>query len=85
MKLQHRQDESFVLVFSDDRDPSREETARALDQLKTLSAEEIIPGTIRVTGSRHEVEKCAGALLLWRLSTEKLFKLDPPWKVMRQD
>ncbi|WP_199259945.1 hypothetical protein [Paracoccus binzhouensis] len=81
--MQRKQDESFVLVYSDDRDPSREETAEALDQLKPLTAEEVIPGTIRVTGPRREVEKCMGALDHWRLSREKIFRLDPPCKALR--
>ncbi|MFC3570248.1 hypothetical protein [Paracoccus sp. TOH] len=83
MKVQRKQDERFVLVYSDDRDPSREETAEALDQLKSLTAEEVIPGTIRVIGPRREVERCMGALDHWRLSREKIFRLDPPCKALR--
>lgn len=83
MAVQGRQDESFVLVYAEDRDPSREETARVLAQLRPLCAEEVLPGTIRITGRRHEVERCAGSLVQWRLSTEKLFRLDPPCKSLR--
>ncbi|TWI37139.1 hypothetical protein [Paracoccus sulfuroxidans] len=80
MTAQRKRNENFVLVYSDDRDPSREETAEALDQLKPLPAEEVIPGTIRVTGKRSDVEKCMSHLHQWRMSTEKLFKLNSPYK-----
>ena len=78
-----KSNECFVLVYSDDRDPSREETAEVLDQLSPLPAEEVIPGTIRVTGPRREVERCTGALAHWKLSREKVFRLNPPWKAAR--
>lgn len=83
MAMERKNRESFVLVYSDDRDPLPEETAQALDHLRPLTAEEVLPGTIRVIGSRHEVERCMGMLNHWRLSKEKLFKLNPPYKSLR--
>lgn len=80
MRAQSKKNESYVLVYSDDHDPSREETAEALDHLKPLPAEEVIPGTIRVVGSRRDVEKCMGELEQWQLSSEKVFRLNPPYK-----
>lgn len=72
--------QSFMVVYSDDHDPSREETAEVLAHLKPLPAEEVIPGTIRVVGTRREVEKCLPHLRHWQLSTEKFFALNPPLK-----
>ncbi len=83
MSVENKRNECFVLVYADDRDPSREETAEVLDQLSPLPAEEVIPGTIRVTGPRREVERCTGALAHWKLSREKVFRLNPPWKAAR--
>lgn len=80
MKVQRKNPPSCVLVYSDDRDPSREETAHALDHLKPLPAEEIVPGTIRVKGSLNEVRKYLGGLADWQLSQEKIFSLNPPHK-----
>ncbi|KRW93595.1 hypothetical protein AQY21_24035 [Paracoccus sp. MKU1] len=80
MKAQHKKSPSCVLVYSDDRDPSREETAEVLDQLKPLPAEEVVPGTIRVKGSMTEVRKCLGDLAHWQLAQEKIFRLNPPHK-----
>lgn len=75
-----RKKECFVLVFSDDGDPSREETAEALDHLKSFEAEVIVPGTIRVEGSRRAVEKSLSGLDQWQLASEKKFELNPPYK-----
>ena len=83
MSVENKRNECFVLVYADDRDPSREETAEVLDQLSPLPAEEVIPGTIRVTGPRREVERCTGALAHWKLSRVKVFRLNPPWKAAR--
>ncbi|MDQ7260703.1 hypothetical protein NM680_02695 [Paracoccus sp. PS-1] len=80
MKAQRKKTESCMLVYSDDRDPSREETAEMLDHLKPLPAEEVVPGTIRVEGSLSEVRKCVGDLAHWRLAQERIFKLNPPHK-----
>ena len=80
MKAQRKSPESHVLVYADDRDPSREETAQLLARLKPLAAEEVLPGTIRVVGSRRDIEKCVTTLNQWRLATEKLFRLNPPHK-----
>lgn len=80
MKTQRGTTKSYVLVYSDTRDPSRAETDQVLDQLRPLPAEEVLPGTIRVTGSRREVEKCIIDLGQWHLSTEKMFELNPPHK-----
>lgn len=82
MKAQHKQIEHYVLTYADDRDPSREETAQVLDQLKPLAAEEILPGTIRVQGPAREVRRCAGELAHWQLSREKILKLNPPHKAL---
>lgn len=79
MKME-RKTPSCMLVYSDDRDPSREETAQALDHLRPLPAEEILPGTIRVKGSLSEVRKYIGGLAHWQLSQEKIFSLNPPHK-----
>ncbi|MDO5703889.1 MAG: hypothetical protein Q4G49_02300 [Paracoccus sp. (in: a-proteobacteria)] len=80
MKAQRQNIHSYVLVYSDDRDPSREETAEVLDHLKPFPAEEVVPGTIRVKGPSHEVRRCAGELTHWQLSQEKVFRLNPPHK-----
>lgn len=80
MKAQRGTPKSFVLVYSDVRDPSRAETAEVLDHLKPLPAEELLPGTIRVVGSRKEVEECMVDFTQWRLSTEKTLSLNPPHK-----
>lgn len=80
MNAHSKSPESHVLVFADDRDPSQEETARVLKQLQPLPAEEVLPGTIRVTGSRRDIERCVTALHHWTLGTEKLFRLNPPHK-----
>ena len=80
MTAQRKKNESYVLVYSDDHDPSREETAQVLAHLKPMAAEEVIPGTIRIVGPRREVEKCVSDLTAWRLSAEKLFGLNPPYK-----
>ncbi|MDO5612608.1 MAG: hypothetical protein Q4G14_05125 [Paracoccus sp. (in: a-proteobacteria)] len=84
MKAQRKNIHSYVLVYSDDCDPSREETAEVLDHLSPLPAEEILPGTIRVQGPAREVRRCAGELAHWRLSQEKILSLNPPHKAMRR-
>ena len=80
MKTQSKSTENCILVYSDDRDPSRSETAELLDHLKPLPAEEVVPGTIRVKGSVKEVRECIGDLADWLVSKEKIFKLNPPHK-----
>ncbi len=75
--------ESCMLVYCDDCDPSREETAEVLDHLKPLPAEEVVPGTIRVKASVNEVRECLGELDHWRLAQERIFTLNPPHKAMR--
>ncbi|MDE4618398.1 hypothetical protein [Sinorhizobium meliloti] len=73
--------ESFVLIYSDDSDPSAAETAAALNILKRFAAEEIIPGTIRVIGDRDNVLKTVhNKLDHWEVSNEKQFELNPPYK-----
>ncbi|QRZ12459.1 hypothetical protein JWJ88_07485 [Paracoccus methylovorus] len=80
MKTQYKRPLSCVLVYADDRDPSREETAEVLDQLRPLRAEEVVPGTIRVKGSLNDVRKYLGELAHWQLAQEKIFALNPPHK-----
>ena len=80
MAMENKRNECFVLVYSDDRDPSREETAEALDHLRPLRPEEIVPGTIRVKGTLSEVRKYIGQLDQWKLAQEKIFTLNPPHK-----
>ncbi|MFC3526710.1 hypothetical protein ACFOMH_00900 [Paracoccus mangrovi] len=80
MKVQRKDTASCMLVYSDDRDPSREETAEALDHLRPLRPEEIVPGTIRVKGTLSEVRKYIGQLDQWKLAQEKIFTLNPPHK-----
>ncbi|QFG37214.1 hypothetical protein ESD82_13630 [Paracoccus pantotrophus] len=80
MKAERKKTPSCMLVYSDDRDPSREETAEVLDQLKPFPAEEVVPGTIRVKGSVQDVRKCLGDLAHWRLAQERIFRLNPPHK-----
>ncbi|MTH65646.1 hypothetical protein [Paracoccus shanxieyensis] len=82
MKTQREKIENCVLVYSDDRDPSREETAQALAHMQPLPAEEIVPGTIRVKGRFAEISRHAADLAHWQLSREKIFKLNPPAKAM---
>lgn len=83
MSAQRKKKECFVLVFADDGDPSREETAQALDHLRPFAAEVIVPGTIRVEGARRDVEKSIHALEQWHLSSEKWLTTNPPIKQMR--
>ncbi|MDT1062014.1 hypothetical protein RM190_09115 [Paracoccus sp. CPCC 101403] len=71
---------NFVLVYSEAGDPTREETAEVLDHLKSVKAQEVIPGTIKVTGRQSEVEKCLDGLNQWELSSEKILAFDPPHK-----
>ena len=80
MKVRRKDTESCMLVYSDDRDPSREETAEALDQLSPLRPEDIVPGTIRVKGTPNEVRKYIGHLDQWKLAQEQIFTLNPPHK-----
>lgn len=80
MTAQRKKKESHMLVYSDDHDPSREETAEVLAHLHPMLAEEVLPGTIRVVGPRREIEKCVSDLGTWRLSSEKIFHLNPPYK-----
>ncbi|SMO94984.1 hypothetical protein [Paracoccus laeviglucosivorans] len=80
MKVQRKKSDSCMIVYSDDQDPSREETARVMDHLKPLAAEEVVPGTIRVKGTLGQVRKSIGDLAHWRLSQEKIFTLNPPHK-----
>lgn len=80
MGAQRRKKECFVLVFADDGDPSREETAEVLDHLKPFAAEVIVPGTIRIEGSRRAVEKSLSGLDQWQLSSEKILEFNPPYK-----
>lgn len=80
MTAQRGTPKSYVLVYSDVRDPSRAETAQVLHHLRPLPAEEVLPGTIRVVGSRKEVEKCLLDFSQWHLSAEKTLSLNPPHK-----
>lgn len=80
MKAQGKTTQSCMLVYSDDRDPSREETAEILDHLRPLRAEEVVPGTIRVKGTLSEVRKYIGEHEQWQLAKEKIFTLNPPHK-----
>jgi len=80
MTTQRRHVQNWVLVYSEEHDPSREETAEVLDHLKSVSAREIIPGTIQITGSESEIGRCVDGLDQWKLSTEKIFNLNPPHK-----
>lgn len=80
MKAQRKTTQSCMLVYSDDRDPSREETAEVLDHLRPFLAEEVVPGTIRVKGTLNEVRKYIGDLGPWQLAKEQMFTLNPPHK-----
>lgn len=80
MKAQRRTTQSCMLVYSDDRDPSREETAEMLDHLHPLPAEEVVPGTIRVRGTLSQIRRQIGDLEQWQLAREKMFTLNPPHK-----
>lgn len=80
MEKLRKDQESFVLVYADDRDPSREETAQALALLQPFSVEEVVPGTIRVTGDRDRVVRSVHDLDRWQLSSEKRLNLNPPYK-----
>lgn len=75
MKAQRK---NYVLVYADDHDPAPEETAELLATLRPLSAEEVLPGTVRVTATRREVEACLGGMAHWQLSSEKVLTLNPP-------
>ena len=71
---------NFVLTFDDFNDPSREQTARVLEELRPLTAEEIVPGTIRIEGERAQVESVARKLHNWHLSEEGILSHEPPHK-----
>lgn len=74
--------ESFVLVYDASEDPTGEETAEALNRLKSFKTEEVVPGIIRVVGPRVDIERIAGGLKSksWNLSEEKLLSSEPPNK-----
>lgn len=80
MGSQQKHPESFVLVYEDDGDPTPEETSATLEFLKPFEAEEVVPGTIRVTGEPTSIAAKAGDLEHWQLSKEKQFELNPPHK-----
>jgi hypothetical protein len=68
----------YVLNYNGVMDPDASEVQRVMAQFKALKCEEVLPGTIRVTGNRQEIESIAKALEDWLLSEEGRLTANPP-------
>lgn len=73
-------EDSFVLTYESLDDPSSDEVATVLRKLEPLPARTVVPGTIKVSGSKRAVERVVKTLDHWRLSSEQRLRSVPPTK-----
>lgn len=72
--------EKFILTYEDLNDPTPGQIDEVLKRLDSFRTEEVVPGTIRVTGARGAVEQATNDMQKWNLSTEKSLSDTPPHK-----
>lgn len=82
MSAANLQDQNtFVLTYESMEDPSMEEVAGVLKQLRPFDARPMFPGAIKITGPRTAVERATEMLNHWRLAPEGRLTHTPPRKV----